>query len=113
MKVFKFGGASTNSYDRIKNLASILKNYEGEKLLIVISAMGKITNGLEKVAEAFYEEREEDSLRLFQKIKNYHLNELKYLNCPSMAFMYSTNSPASLFRPGASKRTDSVSNCNN
>ena len=79
MKVFKFGGASTNSYDRIKNLASILKNYEGEKLLIVISAMGKITNGLEKVAEAFYEEREEDSLRLFQKIKNYHLNELKYL----------------------------------
>ncbi len=79
MKVFKFGGASINSYDRIKNLLSILKNYEGEKLLIVISAMGKMTNGLEKVAEAFYDGRKEDALRLFEKIKNYHLNELKYL----------------------------------
>jgi aspartate kinase len=79
MKVFKFGGASTNSYDRIKNLANILENYKEEKILIVISAMGKITNALEKVAEAFYEERNEEALKLFQKIKDYHLNQLKYL----------------------------------
>jgi len=79
MKVIKFGGASTNSYDRIKNLSSIIKNYDGEKVLIVISAMGKITNALEKVVEAFYEGRKDESLQLFEKIKNYHLNELKYL----------------------------------
>lgn len=79
MKVFKFGGASTNSFDRIKNVSVILKNFEGEKILIVISAMGKITNGLEKVAEAFYEGRKDDSLRLFQRIKDYHLTQLKYL----------------------------------
>jgi aspartate kinase len=79
MKVFKFGGASTNSFDRIKNLSTILKNYQGEKILIVISAMGKITNALEKVAEAFFEERKEDSLKLFQKIKEYHLTQLKFL----------------------------------
>ena len=79
MKVFKFGGASINSIDRIKNLAQILKNYEGEKILIVISAMGKITNALEKVAEAFFEERKDDALHLFQKIKEYHLTQLKYL----------------------------------
>jgi aspartate kinase len=79
MKVFKFGGASTNSFDRIKNLSKILKQHEGEKVLIVISAMGKITNALEKVVDAFYEERNEDALKLFQKIKNYHLTQLKYL----------------------------------
>jgi aspartate kinase len=79
MKVFKFGGASISNFDRTKNLSKILKNYEGEKILIVISAMGKITNALEKVAEAFFEERNEDALKLFQKIKEYHLTQLKYL----------------------------------
>jgi len=79
MKVFKFGGASTNSYDRIRNVAGILENHKDEKILIVISAMGKITNALEKVVDAFYEERNEDALKLFEKIKNYHLNQLKYL----------------------------------
>jgi aspartate kinase len=79
MKVFKLGGASINSIDRIKNLPKILKNDNGEKILIVISAMGKMTNALEKVAEAFFEERKEDALQLFQKIKEYHLTQLKYL----------------------------------
>lgn len=79
MKIFKFGGASTNSFDRIQNLGYILQNHTDEKILIVISAMGKMTNSLEKVAEEFYEERNEDALRLFQKIKDYHLNLLKYL----------------------------------
>ncbi|MDP4283707.1 MAG: aspartate kinase [Bacteroidota bacterium] len=79
MKVFKFGGASINSIDRIKNLSEILQNNKGEKILVVISAMGKMTNALEKVAEAFFEERKEDSLQLFQKIKEYHLTQLKYL----------------------------------
>jgi aspartate kinase len=79
MKVFKFGGASTNSYERIKNLAYILDHHKDEKILIVISAMGKITNALEKVVDAFYEERNEDALKLFKKIKDYHLNQLKYL----------------------------------
>lgn len=79
MKVFKFGGASINSFERIKNLSKILKPHSDEKILIVISAMGKITNALEKVAEAFYEQRNEDALKLFQKVKNYHLTQLKYL----------------------------------
>lgn len=79
MKVFKFGGASINSFDRIKNLSAILRAHEGEPLLIVISAMGKITNALEKVVDAFFEERKEDALTLFSKIKEYHLTRLKYM----------------------------------
>lgn len=79
MKVFKFGGASIGNYERIKNLPSILENFKDEKVLIVISAMGKMTNALEKVASAFYEERKDDALSLFQKIKNAHLDLVKYL----------------------------------
>jgi aspartate kinase len=79
MKVFKFGGASINSIDRIKNTGDIIKSYRGEKLLIIISAMGKTTNALEKVVEAFFANRKEDALRLFEQVKESHLNTLKYL----------------------------------
>jgi aspartate kinase len=79
MKVFKFGGASIKDYDSIRNVAHILENFKDEKILIVISAMGKMTNALENVAEAFFEERKEDAFQLFEKIKSAHLNLLKYL----------------------------------
>jgi len=79
MKVFKFGGASINSIERIKNVAGIIESFKGEKLLIIISAMGKTTNALEKVAEAFYNERKDDALKLFEQVKDSHLNMLKYL----------------------------------
>jgi aspartate kinase len=54
MKVFKFGGASVNNYERIQNVKDILSLYKDEKLVVIISAMGKTTNALEKVAEAFF-----------------------------------------------------------
>ncbi len=78
MKVFKFGGASINSFERIRNLSIILKQYKNEKILVVISAMGKITNALEKVTESFYAGRNEEALQLFETIKQNHLNLLKY-----------------------------------
>ncbi len=78
MKVFKFGGASINSVERIQNLARILKNYKNENILIIISAMGKITNALEKVAETFFEGKRDEALNLFEKIKQNHLTTLKY-----------------------------------
>jgi len=79
MKVYKFGGASINSIERIKNTANIIHANKMEKLLVVISAMGKTTNALEKVVDAFFENRQDDALRLFEQIKESHLNSLKYL----------------------------------
>ena len=79
MKVFKFGGASINTVERIKNTARIIESFKGEKLLIIISAMGKTTNALEKVVDAFFEGRQEDALQLFEQVKQSHLNTLKYL----------------------------------
>lgn len=54
MKVFKFGGASIKSADEVRNLASILRNFNTEKLILVVSAMGKTTNALEKVVDSWY-----------------------------------------------------------
>ena len=79
MKVFKFGGAAVNNVERIQNLATILQQYKDEKLIIIISAMGKTTNALEKVAEAFYAEKKEEALQLFDVVKKQHLNTAKYL----------------------------------
>jgi aspartate kinase len=78
MKILKFGGASINSFERIQNVGNILSEYPDEKILIVISAMGKMTNALEKVAEAFYDGRKEDALKLFEKVKENHLSLIKY-----------------------------------
>lgn len=78
-KVFKFGGASTGSVERIRQIPAILRSYKDERLLVVISAMGKTTNALEKVAEAFYAGQKEESLRLFGQIRDNHLTTAKYL----------------------------------
>ncbi|MGB8194664.1 MAG: aspartate kinase, partial [Chitinophagaceae bacterium] len=79
MQVFKFGGASVNSVERVKNLPGILRDYTGEKLLVVISAMGKTTNAMEKVVEAFYAGEQQQALQLFESVKQSHLTTAKYL----------------------------------
>lgn len=73
MKVFKFGGASVSSAERIHNVANILKKYSGEPLLVVISAMGKTTNALEAVVQLFYKGEQESALHAFATIKQQHL----------------------------------------
>src|SRR5688572_8663126 len=73
MKVFKFGGASISTAERIRNLVTILKDYKNEKLLVVVSAMGKTTNALEKVTEEFFAGKKMEALYLFEQVKQDHL----------------------------------------
>lgn len=49
VKVFKFGGASINDAESVRNMAGILRNFRGQPLVIVVSAMGKTTNALEGI----------------------------------------------------------------
>lgn len=49
MKIFKFGGASVKNAASIGNVARIIDAFKKEELLVVVSAMGKTTNALEKV----------------------------------------------------------------
>ncbi len=79
MKVFKFGGASVNSIERIKKIGDIIRLFPDEKILIVISAMGKTTNALEKVVDEFFAGKNEEALSLFESVKQHHLTTAKYL----------------------------------
>lgn len=79
MKVFKFGGASVSSIDRIHNVSQIISRFSGDRLLVVISAIGKTTNALEKVAEAFFNGQRAQSLELFANIKRDHDSLAKQL----------------------------------
>jgi aspartate kinase len=71
MMVFKFGGASVKDADAVKNVAEILKNYAAEKLIVVISAMGKTTNALESVVNAYYYQKA-NPYELLDIVKNFH-----------------------------------------
>jgi aspartate kinase len=77
MKVYKFGGASVKDAPGIKNLASIVSK-EQEHLVIVVSAFGKTTNGLEKVLNSWLqgESSYRDHLLDLQK---YHLSVIEDL----------------------------------
>ncbi len=85
MKVFKFGGASINSIERIYSVAAIIRSYEGDKIFIIISAMGKTTNALEKVTEAFFAGNKDEALQLFAEIKEVHNELAGQLNVASEA----------------------------
>jgi aspartate kinase len=79
MKVFKFGGASVNSVERIQNVGRIMQSYAGQKIVVIVSAMGKTTNALEKVTEAFFAGKKEEALQLFEQVKQQHLTTAKYV----------------------------------
>jgi aspartate kinase len=73
MKVFKFGGASLESVERIQQVAAIVQSFPDQPLLIVISAMGKTTNELEKVARNFYLRKREIAAQLLHNVEQQHL----------------------------------------
>ena len=71
MKVFKFGGASVNSADAVRNMAQIVQcHIESEPLVVVVSAMGKTTNLLEKLVPWATKASETEVLR--QQLEDYH-----------------------------------------
>lgn len=73
MKIFKFGGASVKDASNIKNIATILQNEGTKNTLIVISAMGKMTNAFEDVVDAYYQKLENLPQKLYF-IEAYHKN---------------------------------------
>jgi len=79
MQIFKFGGASVKDINAIKNVGNILQEYKNEELILVISAMGKVTNQLENIYEAYIEQREADLQELFTVFKKQHFAILENL----------------------------------
>ncbi len=86
MLVFKFGGASVKDAEAVKNVARILSLYKEEKIIIIISAMGKTTNALEKVVNAYISKSDQLS-GYIADVKNYHseiINDLGFKSSDSL-----------------------------
>jgi aspartate kinase len=77
MRVFKFGGASVKDAEGVKNLASIVSESEG-KLVVVVSAMGKMTNAIEELIRYYFkkDERKWEQLALIKNFHNQIMDEL-------------------------------------
>lgn len=71
MKVFKFGGASVKDAAGVQNFAKIIESYPANDLVVVVSAMGKMTNAFEALTDAYTRGSEEVVNRLAE-ISGYH-----------------------------------------
>lgn len=71
MKVFKFGGASVKDAEGVKNVSMVLETQGFENCLLVVSAMGKTTNALEKVVQNYFDKNDYQSE--IEKVKQNHL----------------------------------------
>ena len=71
MKVFKFGGASIKDISSIKNILKIISTYNEDKLVIVVSAMGKTTNALELVVHNYFNNKENLQASI-SEVYNFH-----------------------------------------
>ena len=78
MDIFKFGGASVKDAAGVKNLANIVRDYRKGNLLIVVSAMGKITNQLEDLTKAYLAQSDETHA-IFDEIKKFHFQIIEAL----------------------------------
>jgi len=79
MRVFKFGGASVKSAAAVKNVSKVLNEHGDGPLVVVISAMGKITNKMEQLVDAYYHNKESKK-QIFEEVRAFHTditNELQ------------------------------------
>jgi aspartate kinase len=73
MLVFKFGGASVKSAEAVKNIVEILQLYKEEKIVVVVSAMGKTTNAIEGIIDRYTAGKSEELKQQYKALKAYHL----------------------------------------
>jgi aspartate kinase len=71
MKVYKFGGASVKDAAAVKNVAKIIQDHAEDDIWVVVSAMGKTTNALESLLEA-YRQGLDTRAQILEQIEEYH-----------------------------------------
>ena len=72
MKIFKFGGASIKDALGVKNVANILQQEGASNCLLVISAMGKMTNAFENIVNSYVNNDQEKLVESIDFTINYH-----------------------------------------
>ena len=71
MNVFKFGGASVKDASAVRNVVQIMRQNLHEPICIVVSAMGKTTNALEQICNAYFNQTGE-AVALLEQLKANH-----------------------------------------
>jgi aspartate kinase len=79
MKVFKFGGASVKDAAAVKNVVEILRLFQSDKIVVVVSAMGKTTNALEVVVDAIWNKNASVFNQKIEELKNFHADIVNQL----------------------------------
>lgn len=77
MNIFKFGGASVRDAEGVKNVLKILSTQKNN-LIIVVSAMGKMTDALEKVCNGYFH-KSEDTARDAEYVREFHMEIVRSL----------------------------------
>ena len=78
MKIFKFGGASIKDAEGVKNLVKVVQQHSSENTLVVISAMGKMTNAFEALIDAYF--YKQDALQAKRnQVESFHRNMMDEL----------------------------------
>ncbi len=78
MRIFKFGGASVKDAEGVRNLARVLQHEGTENLLVVISAMGKMTNAFENVVNSYFDKKE-NLKEALSFVEGFHQNMMNNL----------------------------------
>lgn len=78
MKIFKFGGASVKDAEGVKNVLRVLEHEGFDETLIVISAMGKMTNAFEDIINS-YCQKDDNLQEKIQFVETFHFNIIKDL----------------------------------
>lgn len=78
MRVFKFGGASVKDAEAVRNVVRVLQKVGHKDTFVVISAMGKTTNAMEKVVAAYFKDKP-SIISSIQEVVEYHENILSEL----------------------------------
>ena len=78
MEVFKFGGASVKDAEGVRNFLSTLQSLETKDVLIVISAMGKMTNAFESIVSVYFNDQDKAKEKL-ESAKLFHVKILEEL----------------------------------
>ena len=79
MKVYKFGGASVKDAAGVRNVEKIVRLEGANDLMVVVSAMGKTTNALERVLELLSAGKEEEALNQWIGVIDAHVAIMKEL----------------------------------
>ena len=78
MNIHKFGGASVKDADGVRNVLSIIKSLN-RPVIVVISAMGKITNAMEIVADAYFNNNTQTCQQKLNEVKAFHFSIIEEL----------------------------------